>query len=107
MDNPVRHRSRLGVVGDHQDRLSKGFVQASNHVENGLRILGIQIARWLIRQEYLRITDDRASDGHALLFTAGQRIGSMLKFALDTEHLDDRLEAMRIESVTLDVLGNG
>ena len=41
------------------------------------------------------------------MLTAGQRIGSMIKFVLDTEHLDDRLEAVRIEPVTLDVLGDG
>ena len=94
-DNPVRHRSHLGVVGDHQDRLSKGFVQASKHVENGLRIFRVQVACRLIRQEYFGFTNDGASDGHALLFAARQRIGPMLEFVLDTENSQAVLSMLR------------
>jgi hypothetical protein len=70
VDNSVCRRGYLGVVGDHENRLPKSSVQVSNHIEDGLRILRVQITRRLIRQEYLGFTNDGASDGHTLLFTA-------------------------------------
>ena len=74
-DNAVAHvyhaikiNRGLGIVRDHYDRLPQVLVQPPQHFQYDFRILGIEIARGLIRQQNFRLIDDGPGNRHALLF---------------------------------------
>src|SRR5207249_4366403 len=68
---------------------------------------GVQIARRFIGEQNLGLTDHRASDGHPLLLTARKSVGPAVQLLLDVEHGHDRVEAVRVEAIPLNVLGDG
>src|SRR5258708_3463814 len=62
-------RSR-GIVRDHDDRLAEILVQLVEQVQHVVGALAIEIAGRLVGDDDLRVVDDRARDGDALLLTA-------------------------------------
>src|SRR6267143_1552454 len=113
-DNSIAHvhdaveiRCCFRVVRDHDDGLAQIFVQLPQHLQHDFRVFRIQISRGLVGEENLRLIDDRARDGHALLFAAGEFRGLVMKAPRQTEHLRYDIEAMRVESVAMNKLRNG
>src|SRR5919197_2549075 len=56
------------VVGDEHDRLALDTVQVHEQVHDRLGHRRVQVAGRLVRPHDLRASDERAGDGHALLF---------------------------------------
>src|SRR5580704_5730430 len=64
------------VVRDHQDRMA-GMVQLAEDFQDDLFIGFVEIAGGLVGQDDLRLIDQRARDGYALLFAAGELRGEV------------------------------
>ena len=107
MHNAIRDRGGIGVMGDHQNSLSVGLVEASQHVEHSLGVLRVEITRRLIRQEYFGLTNHRARYGYPLLLASGERKGAMMELGANAEHLHHPLESVGVKAVALNVLGDG
>src|SRR5215203_2534438 len=71
-DNSGADGRGLRVVRDHDDRLPVFFVQFAEHVEHYLRILGIEVSRWLVGENDCGTVYDRTCESDALLFAAGK-----------------------------------
>ncbi len=67
----------------------------------------VQVSGGLVRQYNLRLVNDRPGDGHALLLSSGEFSGPVLQAALQSQHVGDNLEAVRIEFVPVNVLRDG
>ena len=64
------------IVCDHQDRVS-GIVQLAENFNDDSFVRFVEIACRLVGQNEFWLIDQRARDGHALLFAAGKLSGQM------------------------------
>ena len=83
----VEHDFALRAGGDerivrHDDDCSALLVQLTEQVEHDLLIPLIEIAGRLVGENQLRVVDERAGDAHALLLTAGQLAGQVMRTLL-------------------------
>ena len=83
----VEHDFALCAGGDerivrHDDDRSALLVQLTEQVEHDLLIPLIEIAGRLVGENQLRAVDERAGDAHALLLTAGQLAGQVMRTLL-------------------------
>ena len=67
----------------------------------------LPVSRGLVREENLRLIDDRPRDGYALLLAAGEFRGFVVQTPCQTEHLRHNIEAVRVESVAMNKLRDG
>ena len=74
----VREISNRLRMGHHQNRVPRGMQFAQQLQDDGLVRL-IEIAGGLVGQNQLRLIDQRARDGHALLLAAGKLRGNMVQ----------------------------
>src|SRR6185503_498461 len=82
------------------------------HSQDLLAVLAVEVARGLVGQDQLRITDDRTCHGHALLLPTRELVGLVLRARAQTHELEcfaDEIAALRfayllIEQWQLDVL---
>ena len=59
------------VVGDHENslvELAAGFVE---HLEDGIGVFGVEVARGLVGEDDGGAVDEGTSDGYALLLATG------------------------------------
>ena len=85
----VEHDFALCAGGDerivrHDDDRSALLVQLTEQVEHDLLIPLIEIAGRLVGENQLRAVDERAGDAHALLLTAGQLAGQVMRTLLQS-----------------------
>src|SRR3979490_528645 len=73
----VRDGGNRCVMGDEDHRAPRG-VQRYKHVEDLATGGAVEIPRWLVSKDDVRVGDQRASDGHALLLPAGELGGAVL-----------------------------
>ena len=59
-----------GIVGDHQDGLAHLLVEAFEKLQNLFGGITIEIACWLIREDYRGVHGERTGDGDTLFLTA-------------------------------------
>ena len=76
LDAAVGLAGDVGVMSDHQNGVAGGM-QLVKKVEDDVFVGFIEISRWLIGKNQFWLIDQRAGDGHALLFAAGQLRGKM------------------------------
>src|SRR5579863_8476688 len=107
MNDTVEVGGGLGVVGDHDNGLAEVFVQTAQHFEDDFGIFGVEVAGRLVSKQNFWLVDDGASDGHALLFAARHFGWLVSEAAVEAEHFGDDVEAMGIEAVAMNVLGDG
>ena len=94
----------FGIVRDHHDRLAEVLIKLAEKAEHGLGVFGIEIACGFISQDDFRFADDSASERYALLFAARKFRRLMFQTIAQAEKICDDLEAMRIESISMNVL---
>src|SRR5712671_1566344 len=82
----VHHDDTIGerhgfdlVVGYEHGSHAEALVELLHLNPHGPAKLCIEIGKRLVEQEYLRLTDDRASHGNTLALTAGQLLGTATK----------------------------
>ena len=95
----------FGIVRDHDDGLAEILIELAEQAEDSFGTFGIEVAGGFIGQDDFWLADDGASERHALLFAAGKLRRLVLQAAAQAEQIGDDLEAMRIESVSVNVLG--
>ena len=67
---------KLGVVRDHDDEtLARDLLHQIHYLHAGL---GVQRARRLVREQYLRIVHERTGDRHALALPARELVGTLV-----------------------------
>ena len=69
----VRGIRHLRVVSHHDDAAALLMGQAAEDLHDDLRILSVQVPRWLVRQEDRRPRAQAPGNGHPLLLSARQR----------------------------------
>src|SRR5579864_6427519 len=95
------------IVSDHDDGLPELLIQLAQHRQYIIRILGVQISGGLVSEQNFRLVDNGARDGHTLLFAAGHFRRAMMQAVAESQHFRDNFKAMRIESIAVNVLGDG
>lgn len=78
-----------GIVGDHHDGDAL-LVQAVDQVEDRLRGTGVEVAGGLVAQQQVRGVDQRAGDGDALAFPAGEGAGERVEPVAQAHPAQDR-----------------
>ena len=102
-----KYVDRFRVVRDHHHGLPQIFVQLPQHLQHDFGILGIQVSGGLVREKNLRLVDDRPGDRHALLLAAGKLRRLVVEPAFEAQHFGHDVEAVRVESVTVNKLRDG
>ncbi len=94
----VHHHDGIGhgegfflIVGDVEEGDAQFLLHALQFQLHLLTQLQIQRAQRLVQQKHLRLVDQRAGDGNALLLAAGKRLHGALFVAL---HLDEAQHAV-------------
>src|SRR5438094_408645 len=78
LDDPLCELRDIDLVGNQNDAdpgRTVELLKNGHELNAGSRI---QRSGWLVSENELRIVDDRARDGNALLLTTGQLIGKMV-----------------------------
>ncbi len=65
------------------------LIQLGEQLHNLGTVLGIQVTRWLIGQDYLRVGNYRTSDRHTLLLTSGELLREVSRTVADIHPLQD------------------
>ena len=73
--DPVGTADRRQAVGDRDDRLAAR--QLGDRLLDGVLVFGVDARRHLVEDDNGRIFQDRACDGDALLFAAGERAAAI------------------------------
>ena len=81
------------VRDDDQDGLLLAM-QIKQQIADCFRCLVIQIASWFVRQQQQRLVDQRASNGYALFFAAGQLMYIAFLEAVQANHRERGLSAL-------------
>ena len=88
--DPVRERQRLVlVVRDVHERHSEPLLQRAQLPAQLNAKLGVEIGQRLVEQQDLRLQDERASDGDALLLSAGELVRPALSQTREADELED------------------
>lgn len=75
-------------VRHHYDRRSL-LIQLGEQLHNLGTVLGIQVTRWLIGQDNLRVGNYRTGDSHTLLLTSGELLREVSRTVADIHPLQD------------------
>ena len=95
----------FGIVRDHDDCLAEILIELAEQAKDSFGAFSIEVAGGFIGQDNLWFADDGPSQRYALLFTAGKLRGLVLQAAAQAEEIGNDLEAVRIESISVNVLG--
>ena len=85
------------VVGDHEDGLVEFAAGFAEHVEDGVGVLGIEVAGGLVGEDDGGAIDKSPGYGNALLLAAGQLVGTVFEAAFDAEYLCEVVEEGAVE----------
>jgi len=103
-------------VGDHYDgdSLVVEFLKNAHHFNGGF---AVEIARWLVGEQDLRLIDERSRDRHALLLSSGKLAGKMSRAVRESDrgqgpfralaHVPARAAMPAIEHRQLDIFECG
>src|SRR5258706_8042774 len=91
---PRRSRRRMGIMGDHDDRLPVFLIQRLEQVEDFVAGFAVEIARRFVTQEQGGIGDDGPGNANALLFTARQRAREMFQTMAKAHHSERSLNVL-------------
>ena len=92
MQDAVGDLGGLGVVGDHEDGLVELAAGGAEHGEDGVGVLGVEVAGGLVGEDDGGAGDEGAGDGDALLLAAGELVGAVVEAALDVEQVGEVVE---------------
>ena len=92
VEDAVGDLGGLGVVGDHEDGLVELAAGLAEHLEDGVGVLGVEVAGGFVGEDDGGTVDEGAGDGDALLLAAGELVGAMVEAALDAEHFGEVVE---------------
>ena len=90
VDDTVGVDEVLGVVRHQDDGLLVDLVQFLQDLEHVLGALGIEVADRLVRENDVGIVDERTGDGDALLLSAGELVGELVRLLDDAEPSQER-----------------
>ena len=99
VEDTVGDGGGLGVVGDHEDGLVEIAAGASEHVEDGVGVLGVQVTGGLVGKHDGGMGDEGAGDGDALLLTAGELVGTVVEAAGKAEEASEVVEKRAVEGL--------
>jgi len=77
-DAPAGVAGDVHVVGDHKDRVS-GLVEFAKNIDYDFFVDFVEIARGFVGKDEFWLINERAGDGDALLFAAGEFCGEMFE----------------------------
>src|SRR3954454_5991070 len=114
VDDPAREVGMRRRVGDHDHRRAL-LIELAEHPHHLFAMSGVEVARRLIGQDQLGLTDQCASDRDALLLAAGQLSRTMLRAVRNPDLVEDSLDALLafgrrvivIKQGKLDILADG
>ena len=97
MEDAVGDLGGFGVVGDHQDGLVELAAGGAEHLEDGVGVLGVEVAGGLVGEDDGGAGDEGAGDGDALLLAAGELVGAVVQAAVDAEQVGEVVEEGVVE----------
>ena len=80
------------IVRDHDDGLAKLVDRTLQEAEHFGAGNGVEVAGRLVSEHQLRLGNQRAGDGHALLLATGQFIRSVVQALLQSQGIDEQVE---------------
>src|ERR1700741_3910072 len=107
VNDAIEVNGGLGILGDHDDSLAEILVEATEHFEDDFGIFRVEVAGGFIGEKDFRFVDDGAGNGDALLFAAGHFGWAVMEASFETKHFGDNVKAVRIETITVNVLSDG
>jgi len=105
LDDPLTGRGCLRIVRNHYDRLVESIVQFAKHLQNDLRVFGIEVSGRFISQNQRGPINDGARERHALLFATRKLEGLVMHLVLETQHSQYFAASIRIVcAISMDAL---
>jgi hypothetical protein len=71
VEDAIGDLGRLGVVGNHEDGLVKLAAGLTEHLEDGVGVLCVEVAGGFVGEDDGWAVDEGASDSYALLLASG------------------------------------
>jgi hypothetical protein len=84
---------RLGIVGDHRDRLPQPLVQVLEEAQDHPAVGGVEVPRGLVGEHDRRIVDEGPGDRHPLLLARRQVQGLHAELVRQADEVDELLDA--------------
>ena len=85
---------------DHDDGLSEFVDRTLQEAEHFGAGDGVEVAGRLVGEHQLRLGNQRAGDGHALLLATGQFIRSVVQALLQSQGIDEQIEPGTVGLIT-------
>src|SRR5215470_10777929 len=101
MKDSMAVRGGLRIMRDHHNCLPEILIELAQKRKNILGAFRVEISGGLVGEDDLRLGDDGARDGHALLLPAGKLRGEVMEAVAESEKFDGELEAVRVETVAV------
>src|SRR5947207_3761310 len=79
--------SRVRIVSYQHDRFLQLTVESRKYLQNLFAGTRVEVSGWFVRQNQVRIRDDRARDRDALFLTAGQLPRLMMHAVFQTDQV--------------------
>ena len=79
------HAGDIGVVGDDQESLPRLLGQLEDELLDLLGRRGVEVARGLVAEDDVGISDQRARDRHPLALAARELRGQMVQALAETQ----------------------
>jgi hypothetical protein len=106
LDDSLAGSGCFRIMRNHYDCLIESVVQLAKHLQHQIGILRVEIAGWLVRQNYRRTIHDGPSQRHALLLSPRQFKRFVMHLILQAEHAQNLSPSIGIVStVSVNSLG--
>ena len=92
VEDAIGNLGGLGVVGNHEDSLVEFAAGLAEHLENSVRVFGVEVASGLVGENDGGTVDQGAGDSDALLLAAGEFVRAMVEAPLNAKHLGKVVE---------------
>ena len=97
VEDAVGDLGGFGVVGDHEDGLVEVLGGGAEHFEDGVGVLGVEVAGGFVGEDDGGSGDEGAGDGDALLFASGELVGAVVEAAGEAEEAGEVVEEGSVE----------
>ena len=94
----------IGVVRDHNDRLSEILIELSQEAQHGFRALRIEVSRGFVRKNDFWLAHDGSRQSDPLLLAPGELGGLVMKSFAKAKKIGDHFETVRIETISVNML---